>query len=938
MQTFNCLKHINTQKYASYDEQTKSFLLIDTCDNNNNVEYKDNNLIYNGVCMNPNGIFKTVPDRNIPLLSICDKTTNIKMELINDPILSFASIAEKIPITNIFNITVPTTFSTFRDLNIPTKYTTAPPLALNNTKIKISDFGLILILTNNILYISTDNGKNWKILTASVRFVELNETKNITFNNVEDFDMSENGKFIMISDNRSDLFRFYVSNDYGKFFKSQLTDITSYNAGNVVYFAKVDTKTGNRVCMSRNGKVQISYISEIKLKDYTPQYYSVYNISYNSGSDFQRKYFQNKVNERTEFNSRSHENSNYIKGILITYDGSVVSLIKYIPDKYIQQIVYLYNEYNGILQLPYINRNIDIKISFNTKNIYVLYRNLLKYSNDYGNTWKNFISNIDMNKIKISRNGKYVFLLISTDSSSNLIYSSDYGNTFNNFQTSDIIFNNNDNRYFYDFDLTDDGTELILLDSTNFYFINTNEKSDIITYHTNERMILPEEEFKYLYKSFIKENNIKIIKIIKNGRDIFATINEIIISGKLINVILYNENENLYNSFYIPNVETVTNICIYNNNYNMLYTKGNKIYNYSHNEVFSSIKDIVYITSNKVGNIYLALSDKIHISKDSINWDTVNMESRQWIRGCISEELNLNQFYSITIIEEIGNIFISLDSGVNWKSSNIFKPNYWNSISMSNDGIVQLCTCKKDIPFISYDYGVSWTPIDFKYNLKDSKGNYISEFVDCSVSEDGNIMLAIVNNGNVLICNNKKWQIYGEYEYERSEINGKDTHYNIYTSPSIYGKQIDHLTSYYDPTIISDYNFLNSFKLYSTSTSVFEINLPYNNFIYTGKSKTKDIDTNLDINAEYIEIQFVKNLLFNLNRVYLGSNLSNLNKNNNISNLRIMGSNDGINYKQLINITDNNSYFNLSELVYNIRTDLYFNNYRIVLDNIKTIS
>jgi len=959
--TFTCLKHINTQKYAYYNDASKSFSLSDICDTNNNVEYKDNNLIYRGLCMTTNGIFTTVPDGNIPILSTCDdKTTNVKMELIEEPIVSFAYIDKKIAIDNIFQSeTVPTTFSSLRELNIPTKYMTTKSTQLGayNTKIKYSK-NITLMLTNNIIYITRNEGINWDILTSIARttttevreviyttrvtysdtnpryktYVEVKD-ENITFNDVQDIDMSEDGKYIIISDK----INFYVSEDNGKIFNLFKTNITP----NIDDFIQIST-TRHNVSMSRDGKVQISYIGEIILQN-APNH-SIYNISYDYGRNFQRKYFTDL------YKIPLSEESNFINNTVITYDGTVVLLLK-IKNEIIK-IEYLYNEYDIINtnDLLLSSSLIDSKISIDSKNIYMLYDTYLHYSNDYGKTWTKYTfvtKGTFINKIKISKTGKYVFLLVSENIESSFIfYSRDNGNTFNIFQTNDINLNNN-RRYFYNLDLTDDGTKLILADANNIYFINTNETPDEYIINRNEKIILPDEDFKYLYKSSIKENNIKINKIIKNGRDLFAIINEIIIFNRLINFIYYDENT--YKSFYIPNIETVTNICISNNN--MFYTKGNKIYNYSHNEVFYSNKDIVYITCNKVGNLYLALCDKIHISKDSVNWNTVNLEPRKWLKGCMSEEVNINNNYTITIIEDFGNIFVSLDSGVNWKSSNILKPNFWNSISMSNDGIVQLCTCKKDIPYISYDYGVSWLPINFKYNLKDSKGEYIVEFVDCCVSEKGNVMLAIVNNGNILICNNNKWRIYGEYEYNRTEINPIDNHYQIYTSPYIYTEQIDPITLFYNPVLSSyisqfDYNYISnvrklsfllcSFKQYSC-TNIFEFTLPYNNFIYSGYSKTKDVDTNLDINAEYIEIQFDKNVFFNLNKVYVGSNLSNSNRNNNIANLRIMGSNDGINYKQLINITDNTTIFNLQELVYIVKTESYFNNFRIVLDNIKTI-
>lgn len=927
--SYNCLKHINTKKYASYDNNSNSFLLTDTCNNVNNVVYKDNNLIYNSSCINPNGIFTTVPDGNIPSLSACNKITNIKMELIDEPILSFGNIEKINNISDILNSipvsTIPTTFSIFKDLNIPSKYYTTLPLGLTNTKIKYSK-NITLILTNNIIYITRNEGINWNILSSNVKIFGTTLTQNIVFNTDEqDIDMSEDGKYIMISDK----INFYVSSDYGYNFTSFITDITQYMSGQVIVFYKKISTNKHNVCMSRDGKVQISYIGEIVLSNNQSQY-SIYNISYDYGQTFQRKYIDMFNNpDITSFNNQDHENSNYINNILMTYDGSLVLLLKNIKNDTSKklEIVYLYNQYEKIasdnLLIP-----INSKISIDSKNIYMLYDTYLQYSNDYGKTWiqYNFLTTGTFrNKINISKTGKYVYLLISTINSSKLIYSSNYGNTFNNFQTNDINLNNI-TRYFYNFDLTDDGTKLILADNTKIYFINTNETPDEYIINRNELIITPEDDFKYLYKSFIKENNLKIIKIIKNGRDIFALINEITISYKLINVILFNEKQ--YNSFYIPNIDTVSNICISND---MFYTKGNKIYNYSHKEIFSANKDIIYMTTNKIGKLYLALSDKIHISKDSINWNTINLEPRKWIMGCISEEFNVNNNYSITIIEEFGNIFISLDSGVNWKSSNNLKPNYWNSISMSNNGIVQLCTCKKDIPFVSYDYGVSWESIDFKYDLLDTQ-----EFVDCCVSENGNIMLSIVNNGNILICHDKKWRIYGEYEYNRTEINIDDNHYKIYTS--LYNLQIDPFTFYYNNSSTIYQQLFYSFKqYYKMSPRFFQVILPYNNnFNYLGNSKTYDVDKKIYIYAEYIEIQFDKNVFFNLNKVYIGSNKSNSNRDTNIKNLRIMGSNDGSNYKELINITDNSTFFNILELIYIVKTDLYFNNYRIVLDNIKT--
>jgi hypothetical protein len=906
--TNSCLKSLISGKYVSYDS-SYNILWTDTCTDYNSILY-DNyklNFIKKNLCINPTRYYAAIPNNEKLTLSNCSANIIIEKEIPSIPLVKIASISVVSPISLVEN-PVPTTMGI-----IPTKYAVvvpSTPPASTKTKVKISSVSALLLVMNyynstnttiSTVYITRDVGKTWSALPVS-------DDKSIY-----DISISQDGKYILIIDETN----FYYSSDSGITFSSKVVDDKFYSS---TY--SLNWRGERQVEISSDGRVQVACIKRLSVRiNYSDTLMSIIHISYDYGKTF----------------VKSIRNLPFTQ-LVLSQNGDILMIMEY-------------NDTTGKTTTTYLNNNslysFDIvvdkpramQISSDSKNIYVLLEKAIYYSNDYGLTWKtnNLTSlftklaslGIDIkmsnwfNFMTISLSGKYIFIILKRLTLGGLVgYSKDYGDTFDLFITGDTAINNMLIDW-QDIDVLQDGTQLILSDKKTVYFINTNLDPDFIIIDNKQKIIFPDIDYKYLYNTSVTTN-----KVLKSGRDIFVIDNK---------VSFYQENS-MVNLSNIP--LNITSICIVNNN--VLYTIDNKIFDVNNKEIFSTSSNFVHITSNKQGNLFLALSNQIHISRDGNNWNTVNLQPRKWVMGCISSELNTFNNYTLCCIEEYGNIFISRDSGIRWTANKDQKSYYWNSISMSNNGMVQIATCKENLPFVSYDYGLSWTLINFDYNLKDISGNFIRNFIDCSVSEDGLDFIAICKNGQIIYSNkNSEWKIYGEYNFNRTELDLTDNYYIVNTS--LYNNvQFDFLTYrisslFYNiqPSFLTN-NILTCFTSYSLNT--YSFTLPYSTTLaYTGKSSTYDFEKKVTINAEYIEFGFSDNMKLRLDRFIINAGLIQgviTNKFNNIKNLRIMGSNDKTNYYELINIIDNSTPFSISKLIFVTRTQNYYNNFRLVFDGI----
>lgn len=903
--TNSCLKSIVSGKYVSYDSQN-SIVWSDSCSEINNIFYENTKLLFknNNLCINPTTYYPNTIPNNTPLsVSSCDMLVKIEKEDLNIPLEQFASVLSISSSDNIQygTTTVPTTFK------IPTKYSLTVPSSVS-TKVKISNTNSILLIQNyysstnqtiSTVYISRDLGKNWSRI-------------NIASNNIEDISVSSDGKYVLVIDRTN----FYHSSDGGNTFSTKIIDPLTFIS-----------RSSFEVRMSIDGRVQIATIKRMSYRSSSGSTLlkSILQISYDYGTNFIKT-----------------ERPTPISNLVISKNGEIAMIIEYnsTTKKYIS--TYLNNESEFTFNLPNTTDSImDIHISSDSQNIYILYTRILQYSNDYGTTWKvntltamiNLLNDYYFrNYICISNTGKYIFLIMTKrDTVLNVLngyifYSTDYGNTFELFKTDNFTLNNNLIEW-KALDILPDGSKLILSEINNVYFIDTKLPVDTLTVIDDEKMILPDNEYKYTYPTNINYN-----RIIKSGRDLFFIDDT--------KVFFYDRNS-------IVNLNIPINISsICRTSTTLFYTIDNKIFDITNKEVFSTNQNFVYMTTNKQGNILMALSNQIHISKDGIIWNTVNLLPRKWIMGCISSEVNNINRYTLCCIEQYGNIFVSTDSGLKWTANKDQSSYFWNSISMSDNGMVQIAVCKENLPFVSYDYGLSWSSINFNYNLKDLSGNYVINFIDCSVSEDGKTFLAVANNGKIIISkDNKDWKFYGEYNYKRKELDISDNHFIVTSSPMLFNNYIDILTSWFGThsywhTTMYYYgvHILYAFRSFSFN-GVFRFVLPYSSTGYTGKSFTYDVDKKININAEFINIQFDPNVMFKMNKIIINAGIIQGKINNlfnNIRNLRIMASNDRLNFKELINITNNSTPYNLQQLIFVVRNIDYYNNFRLVLDGVIT--
>lgn len=908
-----CLKSVVSGKFVSYDS-LNNVIWSDTCSNYNNILYENNKLkfVSKNLCINPTRYYAAIPNNEKLTLSSCSLNISVEEETPDIPLVKIANISAISQISLAEN-PVPTKMGN----TIPTKYNvvvpSTPPSKVQ-TKVKISNVSALLLVMNSYAiinrtistaYISRDKGKTWNVLSVS-------DDKTI-----RDISMSQDGRYILIIDENN----FYYSSDFGNTFISKVVDDRFYSS---TY--SLNWRGDREVVMSVDGRVQVACIRRISVRiNYTNTFISIVHVSYDYGKTFIKSVL-----------------SYWFTDLILSKNGDILMLTTYNETTRKNSTTYLNNNSSYTFDIT-IDLPRAFQISNDSKNIYVLLEKYLYYSNDYGVTWKsnNLTSlftklsslGIDIkalnfyNLMTISLSGKYVFIVLKRLSQGGLVgYSKDYGETFELFKTEDSTLNNTLIDW-QDIDVLPDGSQLILSDKKTVYFFDTNEPLDVINIDNKEKIIFPDNEFKYLYPTNITSN-----RVLKSARDIF---------------IIDNNRVSFYDGNAIVNLSnittTISNICMSNNR--IFYTIDNKIFDGNNKEVFSTNSNFVHITSNKQGNLFIALSNQIHISRDGFIWNTVNLKPRKWVMAYISSELNMFNGYTLSCIEQYGNVFVSRDSGLRWSANKDQNSYFWNSISMSDNGMVQIATCRENLPFISYDYGLTFNPIDFDYNLKDPSGNYIRDFVDCSVSEDGLDFIAICKNGQMIYSNkNTEWKIYGDYNFNRTELDLSDNYY--FVNNTLYNGQFDFLTFrlatnlWYitSPSFLTPAtnNVLNSFQ---TSSFSYNFVLPYNTttLLYTRTLKTYDAEKKIDINAEYIEIGFPDNMRLRIDKFIINAGVIQgtiTNKFNNIKNLRIMGSNDKTNYYEILNVTDNSTPFNVTKLVFVTRSDKYYNNFRIVLDGV----
>jgi len=915
-----CLKSVFLGQYISYDS-SNNITWANSCSDTNNIVYESNKLkfIYSNLCINPKRYYASIPNNENLTLSSCSLNISVEKETPDMPLVIISDIISLSSISSISSIyisqnTIPTTMGNV----IPTKYNVVVPSTLPTsvrTKVKISNVSALLLVMYyyqiinmeiSTVYITKDKGKTWNVLPIS-----YDNDRSIT-----DISMSQDGKYILIIENNF----FYYSSDFGNTFTSKLID-RIYSSGYLLNWS-----SDKKVTMSLDGRVQIAFINQMSVRiDNSNTLISLIQVSYDYGKTFIKSIFNYPFSD-----------------LILSKNGDILMVTIFDKNTLENTNIYLNNNSSYIFKIKTFDSRQEFQISNDSKNIYVLLENSIYYSNDYGITWKtNNLTSLftklyslgitikrSSKNLCISLSGKYVFILLS-----GLIgYSKDYGENFELFLIEDNTLNNTLIDW-QGIDILPDGSQLILSDRENVYFLNTNESPDVLSIN-KQKIIFPSNEFKYLYNTNITYN-----RVLKSGREIF------IIDDDRVSLYYGNIIVNLSN---VPT--TISSICITDKG--IFYTIFNKIFDQNNKEVFSTSSNFVHITSNKQGNLFLALSTLIHISRDGFIWNTINLQSRKWVMGCISSEFNMFNAHTLSCIEEYGNVFVSRDSGLRWTANKEQNSYFWNSISMSNDGMIQIATCRENLPVVSYDYGLTFNSIKFDYNLKDLSGKYIRDFVDCSVSEDGIDFIAVCKNGQIIYSNkNTDWKIYGQYNYNRTELDLSDNYYIV--NNTLYNSQFDFLTfrlfstlTYIQPPAFLSpvtNNVLNSFESYSTSSS-YNFILPYNNFKlpynYTGKSNTYDAENKININAEYIEFVFPPGMMFKIDKFIINSGMIKgviTNKFNNIKNLRIMGSNDNVNYYEILNVTDNSTPFDLKKLVFVTRSNKYYNQFRIVLDGVINI-
>jgi len=850
----NCFKHINTKKYIGFDSRN-NFILVDSCTESNNLEYdKDNFTLKRKLtdnCFNTNTFYNVVPNDTSLVLSDCNLDVDVKLELMNDFIAFYSRLRQVATTEYIMSVgttIVPSTFST-----IPTKYFSE---TVTYTKVRYSSVSILTIIhtsTTKRAYLTFDDGITWRQLTSSI--------------NILDGDMSADGKYITLCEDS----RYYVSQNADTpslTFRMKLIDKANYKV--------ILSKTGQLQCLQfRNN----NFISNDYGNTFKNNSIGLYDI------DIGFYYFCTSYSGSISISFKHVKRTPFVLGI-----DFLNNIIIDIPSQnyWIEDNVPT-NSINNIQK---------VLISEDCKYIFILDSNGLVINTSYFRPqfWKvNSLQNIkesqrillgisiDINNVKgdmcISKNGKFVYLIYKVLKSDGtygglIFYSKDYGDTFQQLKTNDNFINNNLNN-FTSLDVSPDGKTLVLSDTIKVYktSLSDNEIGDDIT-DKNTIISIPSNEYKYLLTPLTPLST--FTKSIKNRSTIYRISEQ--------NILVDDSNTILITVPVSLNTRNISSICKSDDNNIVLYSIGNNIYNKNSNIVFTALSPIVFLTFKNLPNnrnMYIALSDKIHYSNDGILWNTVNMISKKWVSACIVPILIQNN-YVIYCIEEFGKFYFSSDNGITWKSNDILENYSWISIDCSTDGKIVIATIKNNLPLISYDGGLSFNFIKFNETLVDISGNYIKQFIDCSINENGSIISIVLDNGRIIISKDfgKSWNYYGDYYFYQNDIdlNKKDTLYTF--SSSLVNTNISGYT-YTNSNILNVFSknmftgatgatgATGSYFSYFPNQSGYSITygqINSNNLLYTGLSTTKT--SNVNILGDFIEIKY--NYLFKLNNLTLG--------------------------------------------------------------------
>jgi hypothetical protein len=913
----NCIKHIISGKYIGIDN-SNNFILVDNCTDNNSFIYDSDKLLlkYQGNCVNPNTFYNIVPN-NTPLrISPCNENIDVILEKLSDQIASYVNLKE-IPISYIQSASttiIPSTYARISKYNIPSKYSTSQVIS---SKVRYSEKSIFVIIKTSAssrAFLSFDEGITWIQLTSSTRIL--------------DGDMSADGKYITLSE--------------------------SVNINSVSYYVSQNAETPS-INFKRNVITDFFYIRD-------------YNVILSKTGQLQCLQFRNVNLINNNYGSGTFRNigiglsSSYLYQLCSSYSGAITISFTYQRNPFLLSASFLDNI---ILMIPsatikanenfWIEDNIPpnsinniqkILISEDCKYVFILDSNGLVINTNYLRPlfWKvNNIDNIkesqrvllgtntiDTTNVQgdmcISKNGKFVFLIykvLKQDGTYGglIFYSSDFGDTFKQLKTNNTFVNNNLTN-FTSIDVSPDGKTLVLSDTNKVYKTTLfgDEIADDIS-EKNTVISLPENEFKYLFQI---SGLPSFSRTLKNGNSIFRISEQNIYEDNSTTILLTIP-------INIPS-ENITSICKVNDI--ILYTAGNQIYNRLSTPVFTASTNIVFVTFKIIGSssMYIALSDKIHYSQNGTIWNTVNMISKKWETACIVPLLKNNNFV-IYCVEEYGKFYFSEDNGLTWKSNDILDNYAWTSIDCSNDGKIVITTVKDNVPLISYDSGLSFMFINFSINQKDVSGNYIIQFADCSINDNGDVILAVMNTGRIIISNNygKTWNYYGDYYFYQNDISLNKENI-LYSFGSSFRNTFVSGFTYTDSPLRNAFDKTNFFSYKPNLTSY---PVTYNTTIWPSIDYIGNGITNINtenIKSDYIEIKF--SYFMRLTSFYLGQGVySSKTFFSYINEINLVGSNDGVIYER-INILYPYETWYSSISKFMISTNTYYKNYRILLNKI----
>lgn len=891
----SCIKHMLSGKYVGFDNNN-NFILIDNCSDNNTFIYDSDNLHlkYKEKCVNPTTVLNIIPNDTPLTISDCNQNIDVILEKLTDQIASYVNLKE-ISISYIQStVTIPSTYSNkiVSKYSIPSKYSNG---IVYDIKLRYSNASILSIIKTKIssqsisnAYLSYDRGLTW---------IKLNDDSIF----INDGDMSYDGKYITLT-TRNEIF----------IYNNAVLNL------NVIKYNTSSTQN-YKVIMSKLGNVQCIYTPESGL-----QFISI---------DYGKTII------------RSISTIGIVYSIFSSFNGDIVFLLSYKTSDKSNKIYSL-----STISILSLSEEIPITFSniiktcssYDCKNVYILTKDKLYYNHNYLNK-DNWIIN-DLENIKeslimlygkdetnfygdmvISYNGKFVFLFYKIYHSDNIsrgliFYSNNYGEKFTQLRTNNNFINNNLNNY-TSIDCSIDGLTLVISDNEKIYTTTLdNEKADDII-EKNTVISIPENQYKYLFEIQTNEN---FTRVIKNGKTLY----------RISDSYIYDDNKNSL-LISIPSSIGTTNIssiCKSNDNSTILYSVNNNLYNKNSDIVLNTTEKIVYISFQILSNskkMFIALNDKINYSYDGVSWVTYNMISKKWKMAYIVPQLKNNEF-TIYCVEEYGKFYFSYDSGLTWKSNEILENYFWITLDCSQDGKILIACVKNNLPLISYDGGLSFNFINFEEKLTDVSGNYIKQFVDCSISNDGKFILVVIDNGRILSSYDygKNWEYYGDYYFDQKSIDINKSNI-LYTFSSSFKNTIQSGFTYSDSNILEVFN-KSVFSSYDPSVysnqSVFKFNAgapTYTGFPlrYIGSANT--IISNISNKFDYIQINF--NYFFNIKNFYIG-------KFTNINSFTIVGSNDDINYQKIFETV--NLIFDRSSNIkmFNIPSYTgYYKFYRILL-------